>query len=219
MKVHTLDLLNMFLGCVMDGDIYGQLDMLYYARMNNITYGKKQNTLLHMGLMEVNKPDALKTMITNIFKADAFDLLAKQNVDGETPLHSCIENVTPEKSPVVTDTIVYLLEHPNPEVRQLPFIEDNNGKSVLEYAFESQNIKIQDKERILNVLQEKNLIDNETLANFDQQISLQNVEVANSSQRKRNFNDGNSSSFQGVSPITMPSAKRSRNMGNSERFF
>lgn len=73
----------------------------------------------------------------------------------KTPLHSCIENVTPEKSPVITDTIVYLLEHPNPEVRQLPFIEDNNNKSVLEYAFKSQIIKTQDKERILATLQEK----------------------------------------------------------------
>ena len=172
-----------------------------------------------MGTIKINEQDALNLMITNLFKIGTFTLLAKQNIDGQNPITFMYRKYNTKKSSIIADTIVYFLEHPNLEVRQLPFIEDNNGKSVLEYAFESQIIKTQDKERILATLQEKNLIDDETFVDFKQQISLQNVEVANSSQRKRNFNDGNSSSFQGISPITMPSAKRSRNMGNSERFF
>lgn len=36
-------------------------------------------------------------MIINVFKTDTFILLAKQNIDGRTPLHSCIENITPKK--------------------------------------------------------------------------------------------------------------------------
>lgn len=224
--------LSSFLHAVESENSMRQYNDMEKAVDNGFTYGEKQDTLLHVAMRETKNPAKLNTIFRNTlfnvclsmgmvrrnYLSPSF-LLSQKNTDGKTPLHVCVENITPENSSVIANMLDFIIKCQDQYIKQLPFIQDNNNKNVFAYAFESPCMELETKQKILNTLHAGNYMNDETYFNINQQIIQQHTEMMNRSQRKRNFNDGNSSSFQEISPINMPSAKRSRNMGNPGNFF